>query len=72
MIRIEANRATCSGYGNCVIAAETIFDLDDDGLVVLKESVVGEEHLRAARQAAYDCPTDSITVVEEDGSGAQE
>jgi ferredoxin len=70
MIRLEANRDTCSGYGNCVVAAETIFDLDDDGLVVLKQAVVGDDQLRAARQAAYDCPTDSITVVQEDDSGA--
>jgi ferredoxin len=70
MIRLETNRDTCSGYGNCVVAAETIFDLDDDGLVVLKQSVVGDDQLRAARQAAYDCPTDSISVVQEDDSGA--
>jgi ferredoxin len=65
MIRVEANRETCSGYGNCVVAAESIFDLDDEGLVVLKQPVVGDELLRAARQAAYDCPTDSITVLED-------
>ena len=72
MIRIETNRATCSGYGNCVVAAESIFDLDDEGLVVLKQSVVGDDQLPAVRQAAYDCPTNSITVVEEDDPGAPE
>jgi len=39
-----------------------VFDLDDDGLVVLKRDQVVDGELEAARRAAYDCPTDSITV----------
>jgi ferredoxin len=64
MIRIEVNRETCNGYGNCVIAAEDIFDLDGEGLVVLKQSEVGDEHEAAVQRAVYDCPTDSISIVE--------
>jgi ferredoxin len=70
MIRIEANRATCNGYGNCVVAAESIFDLDDEGLVVLKQDTVDDDQLKLVRQAAYDCPTDSITILEKDAPGA--
>jgi ferredoxin len=67
MIRIEVNRATCKGYGNCLLAAESVFDLDDDGLVVLERPTPSEDELDDVRQAAYGCPTDSITVtVEED------
>jgi ferredoxin len=69
MIRIQVNRETCNGYGNCVIAAESIFDLDDEGLVTLKQSEVGDEHLADIQRAVYDCPTDSIAF-EVDGSDA--
>jgi ferredoxin len=63
-MRIGVNRATCNGYGNCVLAAESVFDLDDDGLVVLKHEVVGADELDAVRRAVYGCPTDSITLSE--------
>jgi ferredoxin len=64
MIRIQINRETCSGFGTCVMVADSIFDLDDDGLVVLKQGLVDDEHLAVVRQAAYDCPTESITLTE--------
>jgi ferredoxin len=59
---IRANRETCQGHGNCVLAFPGGFDLDDDGLVVLKRDRVEDGEVEAARRAAYDCPTDSITV----------
>ena len=65
MIRVEASRETCSGFGNCVAVAETIFDLDDAGLVVLLTETVEDDRLAEVRQAAYDCPTDSISWTEE-------
>ena len=64
MIRVVANRDTCSGFATCIVAAETIFDLDDEGLVVLTRPLVSDEELEAVRQAAYDCPTDSISFTE--------
>lgn len=64
MISIKVDRSTCSGFGNCVLAAEDVFAVDDDGLVVLKLDSVGDERLGAIRRAAYDCPTDSIAYEE--------
>jgi ferredoxin len=64
MIRIQVNRTTCQGYGNCVLAAESVFDLDDDGLVLLRQQTIADDQLDAVRQAAYGCPTDSITITE--------
>lgn len=64
MIKVTANRETCEGFGTCVLAAETVFDLDDEGLVVVKEEMVADDLLAQVRDAAYDCPTDSISFVE--------
>lgn len=64
MIHIAVNRETCSGFGTCLVASESIFDLDDEGLVVLKEALVDDDQLTAVRQATYDCPTDSISYTE--------
>jgi ferredoxin len=63
MTTVQANRETCQGYGNCVIAAGGHFDIDGDGLVVvLKASAESDADIEAIRRAAYDCPTSSITV----------
>jgi ferredoxin len=67
MIKVVANRDTCEGFGTCVLAAESLFDLDDEGLVVVKEELVDDGRLSEVRQAAYDCPTESITFVENAG-----
>jgi ferredoxin len=64
VISIKVNRATCNGYGNCLLAAPDIFDLGDDGLVVLKRDTVDDDQLALVRRAVYDCPTDSIELVE--------
>jgi ferredoxin len=70
MIRIEVNRETCNGYGNCVIAAESVFELDDEGLVTLKRAEAGDEDRDAVRRAVYDCPTDSIALNAEESDAA--
>jgi ferredoxin len=65
MTTIKVNRETCQGYGNCVIAFPGAFDIDDDGIVVLKRAHAegGEED--QLHRAVYDCPTDSIAVDDE-------
>jgi ferredoxin len=65
MIHIQVNRETCNGYANCVKASAAIFDVDDEGLVVLNQETVEDDQLQAVRRAAYDCPTDSISFTEE-------
>jgi ferredoxin len=64
MTTIKADRTTCQGYGNCAIAFPAAFDVDDDGLVVVKQDQIVGGDLEAARRAAYDCPTDSIKIEE--------
>ena len=64
MHQIQVDRTACQGFGNCVLAAPHCFDLDDDGLVTLLEEHPPHDRSAAAEQAAYDCPTDAITVVE--------
>ncbi|MEU5942262.1 ferredoxin [Micromonospora sp. NPDC047548] len=62
-MRVEVDRETCVGSGNCVFFASAVFDQDDrDGrVVVLEESP--EPALRAAtRTAALNCPVGAISV----------
>ena len=64
-MRIEADRDICIGAGNCVLAAENVFDQDDEAtVVVLQEHPEGAD-AEAARQAVDTCPSGALRVAEE-------
>jgi ferredoxin len=48
-----------------VRTAASIFALDDEGVVVVIQELVPRDKLGDLRRAAYDCPTDSISFVEQ-------
>ena len=62
MVKAIVDRDSCRGYGNCLIAAPNVFDVDDDGLVIVLKDDISEDELSAVERAAYDCPTNSITI----------
>ena len=55
-VTIEPDR--CVGSGQCVMAAPTVFDLDDNGIVVLLEDETSEA--QAVRDAINLCPARAI------------
>jgi 3-phenylpropionate/trans-cinnamate dioxygenase ferredoxin reductase subunit len=62
MARINAQVRLCQGYANCVAAADDYFDIDDDGLVVLRQSDVPETDYSRVAQAAHSCPVSVLSV----------
>ncbi len=63
-MKIKADRDVCIGAGNCVLAAENVFDQDDDAtVVVLQESPVGSD-ADAARNAVGSCPSGALSIEE--------
>jgi ferredoxin len=64
-VRVVVDFEKCVGAGNCVAAAPTVFDQqDDDGLVlVLEDSPPSSDH-DAARKAARLCPANAIAIEE--------
>jgi ferredoxin len=63
--RIEANRTTCIGAGQCVFADPEAFDQDDDGwVVVLQAAPDSPEAVARAREAVIVCPSRSIALRE--------
>lgn len=61
-MKISADRSKCLSYGNCAAAADDLFDLDDDGLVVVVDSSPSADAQERARKAAALCPVQAITV----------
>jgi ferredoxin len=59
MYRISIDRSLCNGYGVCEALAPHIFELDDEGLAVLRTGVTEDE---AVREACNNCPSGAISV----------
>jgi len=64
MVKVSADRDVCISAGNCVMAADAIFDQDDDGIVVVlvDEVPAGEEE--HAREAVKLCPSQALRATD--------
>jgi ferredoxin len=64
-MRIVVDRDKCTGLGMCEAEAPDLFEIDDEGtLVVLDERP--EEEQRAALTAAVEaCPTEALSIAED-------
>jgi ferredoxin len=63
-VKISADRDVCISAGNCVMAADAVFDQDDDGIVVVlvDEVPAGEEE--HAREAVKLCPSQALRATD--------
>lgn len=61
---IRADLAKCQGYANCVVGADDVFDLDDDGVVVLLHAEIDEADRSRVDSAARSCPVSALTVAD--------
>ena len=62
-MRIEADRDVCIGSGNCVWISATLFDQDDDGIVVVLEPEVPAGQEDKAASAVKLCPSGALRLL---------
>jgi ferredoxin len=62
-LRIEIDRQACIGAQNCVRWAPGVFEIDAEGIAVVRNPAGGTEE--QIRQAERDCPTGAIFVSRE-------
>lgn len=62
MPQIVADLNLCEGYGNCVAAAEEFFELDDEGMVVLRRVEFDEGDRTRVTEAVRSCPAAALRV----------
>lgn len=62
-MHITVDLSLCNGYGNCVMEAPGIFDLDEKtGLVTVLEESPAQERRALTEAAARTCPVQAIQV----------
>ena len=62
MPNVKADYRACQGYANCVAAAADVFDIDDDGVVVLLKPDIPDEDRPRVEEAARGCPVGALLV----------
>ncbi|PWI45706.1 ferredoxin [Streptomyces sp. ICBB 8177] len=64
-MRVTVDQDKCVGSGQCVLAAERVFDQrDEDGVVILLDAQPPAELHEDVRQAAVVCPALAIELSE--------
>lgn len=67
---VTVDRDACASCGNCTAICPAAFELDDEGISVVKEEGVVPENYEAIREAADSCPSQAI-IIKEVGPTAQ-
>jgi ferredoxin len=63
-VKIVAHRDRCMGHSQCLIAAPEVFDLDDEGLVVILQEDPSDELRPAVREAILRCPEQALEAAD--------
>lgn len=64
MPKVVADLSVCQGYANCVVAADDVFDIDEDGIVVLLKTSVPEIDRARVEEALRSCPVSALWLEE--------
>ena len=61
-MRLDVDRDRCEGHGLCEAAAPLVYQLDDEGELVLLHDVVPAALQASAAAGARVCPVAALTV----------
>lgn len=64
-MRVEVELAKCTGHGICESIAEEVFEVQDDGTVVIHEPERPESDRSRMQQAVTQCPAGALFLVAE-------
>lgn len=60
--RVIVDRSLCQDHGQCVFAAPEVFELDEDGHLVVQVEEPDEALRGRCEDAADVCPVQAITI----------
>ena len=65
-MKVKVDRELCSGVGNCVVIAPTVFKLDDQNKAVVLGIGLFDESI--IMEAAGSCPENAIIIEDDEGN----
>jgi ferredoxin len=66
-MKIILDRAKCTGLGICESFAPDVFEVDEEGDLILKADTVPNGMLDQVQQAISGCPTEALRLAGSDG-----
>lgn len=62
MSRVEVDRERCVGSGACEALAPDVFEVDDDGVLVVHRAQPSDDELGDVEAAVRACPTRALSL----------
>ncbi|MFD4932886.1 ferredoxin [Peribacillus butanolivorans] len=63
-MKVVVDRVKCTGLGICESLAPDVFEVGDDGDLVLLADLVSGSGIEAVEQAVAGCPTEALRLTE--------
>ncbi|BDX33103.1 ferredoxin [Mycobacterium antarcticum] len=63
-MRVEVDLARCTGHGICESIAEDVFEVQDDGSVLIHDATRPDGDEVRMRQAVTQCPAAALRLVD--------
>lgn len=63
-MRVEIDATKCQGHGRCYLLSPDVFDMDDEGMGIVTETMPAAQHVGSVRTAVANCPEQAILVHE--------
>jgi ferredoxin len=64
-VKVVVDRVKCTGLGICEAKAPSVFEIDEDGGLVILAEDVAPDQLDLVRAAVQGCPTDALSLIED-------
>ncbi len=64
MSRVQVDPELCVGSGGCEALAPDVFEVDDDGILVIHRPEPADDELPDVREAVRACPTQALSLPE--------
>jgi ferredoxin len=64
MMRVEVDLSKCTGHGICESIADDVFEVQNEGTVLIRENERAESDRDRMQQAVTQCPTGALRLVD--------
>ncbi len=62
-MRVEVDFTKCTGLGICESLAPEVFEVNDEGDLVLLKADISDDELQGVEEAVAGCPTEALRLV---------